>query len=87
MRLPAYWWLLVLVVGGQGFFLIRFCVLRGLGKGVQPLSRPASGLLALSGLAGLAYGVVQRDPLFVVGQACLLILYYLVQTRSDERKN
>jgi hypothetical protein len=87
MRLPAYWWLLALAVGGQGFFLIRFCVLRGLGKGVQPLSRPAAVLLTISGLAGLAYGVVQRDPLFVVGQACLLILYYLVQTRNDDRKN
>lgn len=87
MRLPAYWWLLALAVGGQGFFLIRFCILRGLGKGVQPLARPASVLLAASGLTGLAYGLVQRDPLFVAGQACLLILYYLIQTRSHDRKN
>ena len=85
MRLPAYWWLLA-VVGIQGIFLVRFCVLRGLGKGVQPLSRPASILLAVSGLAGLAFGAVQRDPLFVVGQTCLLILYYLIQTRSDDQR-
>lgn len=86
MLLPAYWWLLAVAVGIQGVFLVRFCILRGLGKGVQPLSRPVSLLLAVSGLAGLAYGVVQRAPLFVVGQACLLILYYLIQTRSNDQR-
>lgn len=86
MRLPDYWWLLACVVGPQGFFLVRLCILRGRRKQVQPLSRPAASLLGASGLAGLAYGVVQRDPVFVVGQACLLILYYLIQTRSNDQR-
>lgn len=76
MRMPAFWWLLVLPVAIQGAFFVRLCVVRLRGNALQPLSGPLVLLLAASGLAGLAYGVVQRDPLFVVGQACLLIIYH-----------
>jgi hypothetical protein len=76
MRLPAFWWLLALPVVIQGAFFVRFCVVRLRGNALQPLSGRAVLLLAASGLAGLAYGVVQRDPLFVAGQGCLLIVYH-----------
>lgn len=87
MSLPAYWWLLALVVGIQGLFFVRIIVLRCRRKGVQPLSRPALCLLGASGVAGLAYGFEQRDPVFLLGQACLLILYYLIQTRNDDQRH
>lgn len=76
MTLPAYWWLLALAIIIQGAFFIRIGVLRMRGKDVQPLARPAQGVLFASVAAGLAYGVVQRDPLFFVGQLCLLFIYY-----------
>ena len=84
MVLPAYWWLLALVVVVQGAFLLAMIILRPRGKGVQPLARPALAVLAVSGLAGLAYGVVQRDPLFFIGQACLLALYYCMQRERND---
>lgn len=76
MQLPAYWWLLALSTLIQGAFFLQFCSVRLRGKGVQRLSRMAAIILFLSGLAGLAYGFVQRDPLFVLGQLCLLIIYH-----------
>lgn len=84
MTLPDHWWLLALVVVVQGLFFARIAVLRMRGKGVQPLARPALAALALSGLAGLAYGFAQRDPLFVVGQACLLALYHRMQRERND---
>ena len=36
-------------------------------------------LLCVSGAAGLAYGAAQSDPLFFLGQACLLFIYYRMQ--------
>lgn len=86
MILPAYWWLLALVVVIQGLFFVRIIVLRYRRKGVQPLARPWLIVLGVSGGAGLAYGVAQSDPLFFLGQACLLTLYYLIQTRSDDQR-
>ncbi|AMK11422.1 MAG: lipid A biosynthesis domain-containing protein [Pseudodesulfovibrio sp.] len=87
MSLPAYWWLLALVIAGQGAFFVRLTILRTRGKGVQPLSRPAQAALAASGLAGLTYGAVQADPLFFLGQACLLVLYYrMLREKNDHRK-
>ena len=84
MTLPDHWWLLALVVVVQGAFFARIAVLRMRGKGVQPLARPAQAVLAASGLAGLAYGVAQRDPLFFLGQACSLILYYYMQRERND---
>lgn len=84
MALPDHWWLLALVVVVQGLFFVRIAILRTRGKGVQPLARPALAALAVSGLAGLAYGVVQRDPLFFIGQACLLALYYCMQRERND---
>ncbi len=86
MVLPAYWWLLALVVIIQGLFFVRIIVLRCRRKGVQPLARPVLLLLGVSGAAGLTYGIVQRDPLFVLGQTCLLIIYYMIQSRSDDQR-
>lgn len=83
MTLPAYWWLLALPVVVQGVFLVRFAVVRLRGKALQPLSGRAALALYASGAAGLAYGIVQRDPLFVVGQGCLLIIYHRMQTSDD----
>ncbi|WP_207259779.1 lipid A biosynthesis domain-containing protein [Desulfovibrio sp. Huiquan2017] len=84
MSLPDHWWLLAFVVVAQGLFFVRIAVLRMRGKGVQPLARPALAVLALSGLAGLGYGFVQRDPLFVIGQACLLALYHCMQRERND---
>jgi len=87
MQLPAYWWLLALVVLVQGAFFVRIVVLRMRRKGVQPLARPAAGMLVASCMAGLVYGIVQCDPLFCLGQVCLLIIYYLLQRQgNDQRK-
>jgi hypothetical protein len=84
MTPPDHWWLLALAVVVQGSFFARIAILRMRGKGVQPLARPAQAALAVSGLAGLAYGFVQRDPLFFVGQVCLLILYYRMQRERND---
>lgn len=84
MSLPEYWWLLFLVAAVQGLFFARIMVLRMRGKEVYSLSRPAQAALAVSGLAGLAYGWLQRDPLFFLGQVCLLILYYRIQREQND---
>lgn len=84
MTLPDHWWLLALVVVVQGLFFARIAILRMRGKGVQPPARPALAALGVSGLAGLAYGFAQRDPLFVIGQACLLALYYCMQRERND---
>ena len=85
MVLPAYWWLLALVVVVQGGFLLAMTILRRRGKGVQPWALPVTVALGLSVTAGLAYAVVQRDPLFFVGQGCLLILYYRMHRERQTR--
>lgn len=79
MQLPAYWWLLALVVLIQGGFFVRICSIRMRRNRIQPLARPAAMLLYAAGGAGLAYAVVQRDPLFFLGQACLLAIYFQMQ--------
>lgn len=84
MTLPAYWWLLALSILFQGAFFVRFCILRLQGKEVQRLSRPTLAVLFLSCCAGLAYGVVQSDPVFVLGQLCLMIIYYRQEARNHE---
>jgi lipid-A-disaccharide synthase-like uncharacterized protein len=85
MHLPAYWWLLALPVVVQGAFFVRLAVVRLLGRGVCSLSRRGIILLLASGAAGLAYGIVQRDPLFVVGQGCLMLVYYrLRKSRAED---
>lgn len=83
MTLPAYWWLLALSIVFQGAFFVRIPILRMCGKGVQPLSRPAKAVVFVSATAGLIYGVVQRDPLFFVGQLCLIFIYFKM-FRSDD---
>ena len=84
MTLPAYGWLLALVVVVQALFFLKLIVVRMRGKGVQPLARPVLALLCLSWAAGLFYGVVQRDPLFFIGQACLFILYYQIYRERND---
>lgn len=76
MHLPAYWWLLAIAVVGQGGMLAWICLGRLLGKAVQPLSRGVRATLYVAGVGGFAYGVVQSDPVFCLGQACLLIIYF-----------
>ena len=87
MVLPAYWWLLACVVIIQGLFFARITIVRYRRKGVQPLACPMLLLLGASGAAGLTYGIVQRDPLFFLGQTCLLIIYYIIYKRSDDQRD
>ena len=84
MRLPAYWWLLGLALAGQGGFFIRRGMLRLRGTGGEPLGRSETAVLVASGAAGLAYGAVQSDPVFVVGQLCLLIIYYRMRREPND---
>lgn len=84
MQLPAYWWLLALTVVLQGAWFLRYFSRRLRGKELQPLSWRIMALLAVSVASGLAYGVVQSDPLFVLGQLCLLPLYYRMRTSRHE---
>ena len=84
MQLPAYWWLLALSILIQGAFFVRFSVVRLRRKDVQPLARTEAGMLYVSGGAGLAYGLAQSDPLFFLGQSCLLILYYRMQRGNHD---
>jgi len=84
MALPAYWWLLALLIIFQGAFFLRIGVLRIRRKEVQRLAHPVAVILFTSGAAGLVYGIVQRDPLFFIGQACLLFIYYSMQKRSND---
>lgn len=69
MALPEYWWLLALACAGQGLFFLRPGALRA-----TPARHPAWALAGLygGGCAGLAYGLVQSDPLLLVGQAVVL---------------
>ena len=84
MRLPAYWWLLGLALAGQGGFFIRRGMLRLRRISGEPLGRSETAVLAASGVAGLAYGIVQSDPVFVVGQLCLLIIYYRMRREPND---
>ena len=69
----------------QGAFFVRFCIVRMRRKEVQPVARLVAMALFVSGAAGLAYGVAQRDPLFFLGQICLLIIYYrMLKLEHDE---
>ncbi len=84
MKLPAYWWLLALVIVIQGAFFVQFYIVRMRRKEVQPLARPKALLLYASGAAGLAYAIAQSDPLFFLGQTCLLAVYYRMQENNDD---
>jgi len=86
MALPAYWWLLALLIIIQGAFFMRTGILRMRRKEVQTLARPAAIMLFASGATGLVYGLVQRDPLFFLGQVCLLFMYYVMQKRNNDGK-
>lgn len=69
MALPEYWWLLALACLGQGLYFLRPAAFR------RRAPRPPSWALAgacCGGLAGLAYGLVQSDPLLLAGQAVVL---------------
>ncbi|WP_285905456.1 lipid A biosynthesis domain-containing protein [Pseudodesulfovibrio pelocollis] len=83
MALPAYWWLLALPVVIQGAFFARFVVVRLGGKALQPLSGRAALALYASVAAGTVYGVVQRDPLFIIGQGCLLVVFFRMRNPGD----
>lgn len=85
MQLPAYWWLLALSIIFQGAFFVRFCIVRMRRKEVHPLSRPVISLVYVSGAAGLAYGIVQHDPLFFFGQTCLFLIYFRTQKIGHDK--
>lgn len=67
---PRYWWLLALACAGQGLFFLRPAVLHG-AKSPHPAWAVAG--LAGGGLAGLAFGWVQSDAVFLLGQAAALL--------------
>lgn len=69
MALPEYWWLLALACLGQGLYFLRPDAFRR-----SPRRAPSWALAGAcgGGLAGLAYGLVQSDPLLLAGQAVVL---------------
>lgn len=82
MVFPRFWWLLLLATLGQGLFLAVRGVLLLRGKRVQENPFPLFGFLAVGAGAGLAYGAVQSDPVFLLGQACIIILFSLDYLRN-----
>jgi len=86
MQFPAYWWLLALLSCIQGAFFVRFTIVRLRRKEVQPLSPSAVAVLYMSGMLGLVYAVVQRDPVFFLGQGCLLVVYYRTQRLEQDNE-
>lgn len=84
MELPAYWWLLGIAAFIQLGFFVYIASVRIRGKGVHPLRKFGIGALSFSVLAGLAYGIVQCDPLFFLGQACLIVIYYRMQKFGND---
>ncbi|HMM38078.1 MAG TPA: hypothetical protein PKB11_04915 [Desulfovibrio sp.] len=69
MALPEYWWLLVPACLGQALFFLRPDAFRR-----TPLKAPVWALAGLccGGAAGLAYGLVQSDPVLLAGQLIVL---------------
>jgi hypothetical protein len=69
MALPEYWWLLALACVGQALYFLRPDAFRR-----APSRAPAWALAGMGcgGLAGLAYGLAQSDPLLVAGQTVVL---------------
>ena len=86
MQFPAYWWLLALLICLQGAFFVRITIVRLQRKEVQPLSPSAAVVLYLSAILGLVYAVVQRDPVFFLGQGCLLGVYYRTQRLEQDNE-
>ncbi|CCH48060.1 conserved protein of unknown function [Pseudodesulfovibrio piezophilus C1TLV30] len=87
MQLPAYWWLLALATVLQGAFFVRLCLVRMKRKTVHSFSRATMFVLFVSCGSGLVYAVVQSDPLFFLGQACLLYLYSRMQQQKYDENN
>lgn len=83
--LPDYWWLLVLALAPQLAFLAVLAISRGSGTRTNAARAPVPGwsvaLLCIGVLVGIAYGVVQHDAVFVLGQACVAVII-LVRNRQ-----
>jgi hypothetical protein len=86
MRLPAYWWLLAVPVVIQGAFFVQAAVSRLRGRVFGP-SGLVSWTLYASCLAGLGYGVVQRDPVFGLGQVFLAIVFLQMRRAAHRAEN
>jgi lipid-A-disaccharide synthase-like uncharacterized protein len=72
---PPFWWLLALSCLGQGIW--AFCLgLAALRRGSTAHAAHGSAVwfFRFGTLAGLVYGWVQSDAVFVFGQACVLLL-------------
>lgn len=77
MCFPKFWWLLTLATLGQGMFFPLILLGRRPGNDAQSLLPWASVICGLGVVAGLAYGVLQSDPVFVAGQLLLLLIVAL----------
>ncbi|KAB1443887.1 lipid A biosynthesis domain-containing protein [Pseudodesulfovibrio senegalensis] len=74
MVLPQFWWLLLIATLGQLAYFVAFFILRWRSKDVQEMPLATQASLWIGGLCGLGYGFMQSDFLFVVGQACVLLI-------------
>lgn len=87
--LPEYWWLLALALAPQAAFLAVLAISKGSGTRTDaprgPVPGWAVGLLCLGSLVGIVYGIVQHDAVFVLGQACVVIIAF-VRNRHAARE-
>ena len=74
MVLPRLWWLLTLAGLGQGAFFVRWALVRYAGREADPTAGWPCIALLVGAAAGLAYGILQRDPVLITGEAVVLAL-------------
>lgn len=81
MTLPAFWWLLLPASVGHGVFFVAAGALRLQKKRLQDAPWTLA-VFGASAIAGLCYGIVQRDPVFIVAEMALIsIVFSIWRTR------
>ncbi len=74
MAFPRFWWLLALATLGQGAAFAAWGIARRRGGDTPEIRRGWTVCFWTGACAGLAYGVLQRDPVFAAGQFFAVII-------------
>lgn len=85
--LPEFWWLLALALVPQLIFLGCLGARKARGREVANASMPAWTVIMLSvgAVIGCLYGLMQSDWVFLLGQACVLVIAFVrIRQRPDE---